>query len=248
MGIAGLERSWTGSQRSWPSPVTFSRWRTSGTGPTLVQTYSTPLSLPFPVLVEAGHEVHQTVAIRCDRLAEVALSDTGRTGPRSVSAPTAPGPEPVPVTLSVAHVLVELDARSRSWPAALDRAAAEAGPRRSTCGSSPTAPATWRRYRRLVGRRVVRLAVHDRRTHVTEPELWEALRDARRRARAGGRAPRRSALALHRAQSGPRPAAADLPAWGFSLTPQMHARERAQLVESVAMQRLVTRAPSRGGR
>ena len=42
------------------------------------KTYGTPLWLPFPVLVEAGHEVHQTVVIRCTRVAEVSLTDTGR--------------------------------------------------------------------------------------------------------------------------------------------------------------------------
>ena len=93
------------------------------------KTYSTPLLRPFPVLVDARHEVHQTVAIRCTRTAEVVLSDTGRHWPAvGLGASTAPG-GPVPVPLPTAHVVVELDACSGSWPAALDRAAAEADPR-----------------------------------------------------------------------------------------------------------------------
>ncbi len=241
--IAGLAWSWDGvaTELAFTGDVFEMEDQRNWTDASF-KTYSTPLSLPFPVLVEAGHEVHQTVAIRCARLAEVALSDTGRHWPAvGLGASTAPGPEPVPVTLPVAHVLVELDARSRSWPAALDRAAAEAGPRPLDVrivadGPRDLAPV----LDALVGRRVVRLAVHDRRTHVTEPELWEALRDgaAARGLEAelhGGARSHFTELSRARVRL-----PADLPAWGFSLTPQMHARERAQLVESVAMQRLVT--------
>jgi hypothetical protein len=140
-------------------------------------------------------------------------------------------------------VLVELDARSGSWPAVLDRAVVEAGRRPLDVrivadGPRDLAPV----LDALVGRSVVRLAVYDRHTQVSEPELWEALRDGAVArgldAELHGGA-RSHFTELSRARDR---LPADLPALGFSLTPQMHARERAQLVESVATQQLVTQS------
>lgn len=208
------------------------------------KTYSTPLSLPFPVDVEAGQEVHQSVTVRCRQVATVALRDTGRRWPTiGLGASTAAGLRPVVVELPVAHITVELDAGSRVWPAALARAATEAAGRpldvRIVADHPDQLPAV---LDALAGRDVVRLAVYDRYSQVTEPPLWEALRE--------GVAARGLATELHggsrshftelsRARD---QLPADLPALSFSVTPQMHARERAQLVESLPMQALVTGA------
>jgi len=211
------------------------------------KTYSTPLSLPFPVDVAAGTEVHQSVTIRCERVARVALHETGARWPTvGLGASTAAGAVPVPVTLPVNHVLVELDAASAIWPAALDRAAAEAGGRPLVVQIVADGPDQLRPVLdALVNRSVIRISVHDRQSQITEPPLWVALRDG---AAARGLAvelvggSRSHFTELSRARD---VLPADLPAVGFALTPQMHATDDAQLVDSVAMQALVTLAAVR---
>jgi hypothetical protein len=86
------------------------------------------------------------------------------------------------------------------------------------------------------------LAVYDRHSQVTEAPLWHALEEgATARGlvaeRHGGSRSHFTELSRTRHRL-----PADLPALGFALTPQMHATERAQLVESVPMQELVTAA------
>jgi hypothetical protein len=160
-----------------------------------------------------------------------------------LGASTAAGLAPVPVSLPVAHVLVELDAASVVWPQALDRAGKEADGRPLAVQIvadepdqiSPVLDA-------LAGRTVVRVGVHDRHSQVTEPRLWAALRDgaAARGLSAGLLGGSRSHFTELSRARGRLPV--DLPALGFALTPQMHSTDDAQLVESVAMQALVTSA------
>ena len=102
----------------------------------------------------------------------------------------------------------------------------------------------------LAGRDIVRLAVYDRLSQVTETPLWEALDEGA--ASRGLTAERHGGSRSHftelsRARDR---LPATLPGLSFALTPQMHATERAQLVESVAMQELVTAAAAdlAGGR
>jgi hypothetical protein len=216
------------------------------------KTYSTPLSLPFPVPVEAGHEVHQSVTIRCTQHASVTLREAGRRWPAiGLGASTAAGTSPVIVALPVAHVGVELDAGSRLWAAALGRAAAEAAGRPLDVRvvadrAEQLAPV----LDALAGHDVVRLAVYDRHSQVTEAPLWEALNEgATTRGltaeRHGGSRSHFTELSRARDRL-----PATLPGLSFALTPQMHATERAQLVESVPMQELVTAAAAdlAGGR
>ena len=216
------------------------------------KTYSTPLSLPFPVSVEAGHEVHQSVTIRCTQHASVTLREAGRKWPAiGLGASTAAGTSPVLVALPIADVGVELDAGSRLWPAALGRAATEADGRALDVRIVADRPEQLAPVLdALVGRDVVRLAVYDRLSQVTETPLWEALDEGA--ASRGLTAERHGGSRSHftelsRARDR---LPATLPGLSFALTPQMHATERAQLVESVAMQELVTAAAAdlAGGR
>ena len=141
------------------------------------KTYSTPLSLPFPVSVEAGHQVHQSVTIRCTQHASVTLREAGRKWPAiGLGASTAGGTSPVLVALPIADVGVELDAGSRLWPAALGRAATEADGRALDVRIVADRPEQLAPVLdALAGCDIVRLAVYDRLTQVTETPLWEAL-------------------------------------------------------------------------
>ena len=208
------------------------------------KTYSTPLALPFPVDLAAQTEVHQSVSIRCTRTARVALRATEHRWPAiGLGASTAAVASPVPVTLPVAYVLVELDANSAIWLQALDRATLEAHDRPLAVHIVADQPGQLEPVLdALEGRSIARLAVHDRHTQTTEPPLWAALRNgAATRGLAaelvGGSRSHFTELSRARDQL-----PADLPALGFALTPQMHATDDAQLVESVAMQALVTAA------
>ena len=91
----------------------------------------------------------------------------------------------------------------------------------------------------LVGLPIARLGVFSPRSHVSEPALWEALEDGVNArgivAELVGGARSHFTELNRRHQDLP----GDIPALTFSITPQMHARERAQLVESIPVQRLV---------
>lgn len=236
------------------------------------KTYSTPLALPFPVRIEPGAVIAQSVSVGAERIADhraavaasapdpVVLERAGRPVPEVVlGASTAPDVasatstgEPVsaaPPPAGVAAVLVELDTRTLQWRAALRRARDEAGglpldvriiadePDRVTeAVDAVAAPSAGP---------IARLGVFSSRTHVTEAAVWAALVDA-----ASARMP--GAVLLGGARSHftelnrehhrlPR----GLPALAFSMTPQMHATERAQLIESVPMQAVVTRDAGR---
>jgi hypothetical protein len=144
------------------------------------KTYSTPLWLPFPVLVEAGHEVHQTVVIRCTRVAEVSLTDTGRRSGRPCATASERGDrkpsstavraqlhraEPVPRPAAGRSAGAELqpdaaDAREGTGPARRVGRDAAAGHReRRRAGERPTrarrtgdAPAAVPHRRRVAAR------------------------------------------------------------------------------------------------
>jgi hypothetical protein len=88
---------------------------------------------------------------------------------------------------------------------------------------------------------VARVGIYDAATHVTEPELWRALSAAlaTRRPRpelVGGARSHFTELNRNGERLDP-----GIEGITFSITPQMHARERSQLVESIAMQRQVAR-------
>lgn len=233
------------------------------------KTYSTPLALPFPVTIPAGAVIEQSVAFASARVATRAMTDAAAAAERVVElietdqrvaavtlgASTVPDADFLLEALpgGVAGILVELDTRTPSWRAALERAALEAGGLPLDVRITADDPAAVRAAvdaAAAVPSPVARIGVFAGSSHVTEPELWEALTDA-----AGRRLPAaelvggaRSHFTELNRQHHAMPAG--LQGVAFAMTPQMHATERAQLVESVAMQALVVRDAARiaGGR
>lgn len=211
------------------------------------KTYGTPLALPLPVRLDAGARVTQTITLTVDGRGAppvpaapgpVTLVATGRPFPViGLGASTEPGEAPAEVTGVPVH-LVEVDVDAPGWRDALSRGldaaeAAGAGADVRLIAREPEALAE--PVAALVGRRVVRLGVTATRTQVTEPGHWAALVAAAPpgvELVAGARS--------HFTEVNRR--LADLPTQGglaFALTPGAHNVERAQLVESIAMQRLV---------
>ncbi len=231
------------------------------------KTYSTPLTLPFPVLVTAGTVVEQSLTLRChteDALgaASVAAPDptparlrlvpAGRPLPSiAVGASTAAGSRPAGLTTVGDALLVELEAAAPNWRAALRRAAHDADGRpldaRVVAAIDDEVDAV---LDALAGLPVARLGVFSPRSHVSESALWAALvRGVHARGIAaelvgGARSHFTELNRRHQDLPG------DIPALTFSVTPQMHARERAQVVESLPQQRLVAENAVRiaGGR
>jgi hypothetical protein len=240
------------------------------------KTYSTPLARPFPVVVPEGAVIEQSVAFEARRVAPrasdastgaatavstdvspvlVELTALDRLAPAvTLGASTVPDDawSPHPLPDGVAGLLVELDTRTGSWRAALDRARREAADLPLDVRIMADDPDAVRAAVAAAAEAqpVVRLAVFDRREHVTESALWRALADAARRllpdAELVGGA--RSHFTELNRRHGDLPA--DLPAMAFALTPQVHATERAQLVESIGIQSTVARDAARiaGGR
>jgi hypothetical protein len=217
------------------------------------KTYSTPLTLPFPVLVPAGQRIEQALTLRAARVAPAARipaaapvtfrESAGVVPEIAVGASTAAGRAPDAArTAPGSTVLVELVVATPSWRSALERALGEAAGRpldvRIVAASAEEVQAALDAIAGA-GSPLGRLAVFSPESQITEPRLWAALVDgvARRGLRAdllGGARSHFTEL-NRRHQDLPE----DLPALAFSVTPQMHATERAQLVESIAIQRLV---------
>ena len=213
--------------------------------------YSTPLSLPFPVALAAGATVAQGLELRAERVAPavedlvpaaVVLRAAGRDVPHiGTSASTGPDPIRTPVT-DPGTLLVELDPAAANWRPLLIRAAIEAGTAVLDVRLISDDPALIAAaIDELAPLAPARLGVFSPLTHVTEEAGWRALTTAVASAGldtelVGGT--RAHFTELNR-NHGRLPA--DLPALSYSSTPQMHARERAQLVQSIAMQRLTAR-------
>lgn len=231
------------------------------------KTYSRPLSLPFPVALEAGARIVQAVTVSVRAAApppvaeplatpveNVALITAGPFPEIALGAATAPGPPPdaddeaAPLT-----VLVELDLGWPGWPAALERAA-RPGTRldvRLLLPSAPdaraaTADALDRAVAALAHRDVVRLGAFwgdGEAAHVADREATSLLRAAL--ARAGKPLATASVIGgvrTHFTQLNRERRRVDDTTDGiaFSVTPLFHSTETAQLVESLAIQRLVS--------
>ena len=210
------------------------------------KTYGTPLDRPFPVLLGAGETVRQKVVVHAQGSPHPApaprrprLVATGASFPELVLG-AATGPEAEVVAGLPPRRLVELDLRDANWRAALNRAAGEVPTgvldvRLVAEGPADVGPA----LAALRDLPVERLGVFSATSHVTEPGLWSALVDALGRdggsiRLVGGARSHYTELNRQRSRL-----PQDIPALTFSLTPQMHATERAQLVESVPMIRVV---------
>ena len=218
------------------------------------KTYNRPLALPFPVRLAAGERVAQTLSVERvgpvpppapARPAVIDLHAEGTAPALGVAASTAPDPaegvahRPLPADT----VLVELDLASPAWRAALTRAQRAGLPLDVRFVVDERRPDALRdAVDALAGidvRRVAAFRADGPARHVSDAETVAALRAAS--AHAGLRAPIAGGVRTHftelnrehhRLPSG-------LDGLGFAITPLFHDVSTAQLVEPVAMQRLV---------
>ncbi|WP_207454783.1 hypothetical protein [Desertivibrio insolitus] len=218
------------------------------------KTYSTPLSLPFPVELQSGESVQQSIAVQASRVAPRAAAGAddprvlrvsgvtpGRMPEIARSATSAPDTSALSTEFR-GTVLVELDLRLPGWRAMLERA----------CGTGATAIDLRLVADDVAGLRTVldalpaeeslplaRVAVFDSRTHATDaallPLISEELRNRGRRAEvvAGTRA-HFTELNRHHGKLSDWPGALT-----FSITPFMHDISGHQLIESLPVQRVV---------
>jgi hypothetical protein len=217
--------------------------------------YSTPLSLPSPVALPAGFTISQALELRSERLvpaaeptpaAPLVLREAGRTVPTiGTSASTGPGSLSAPAT-DPGTLLVELDLAAANWRPLLIRAATEAGDAPldvRLISDDPTVIAA--AIHELAPLAPARLGVFSAVTHVTEEAGWRALTAAAAAAGLGAELVGGTRAHFTELNRNHERLPAELPALSYSSTPQMHARERAQLVESVAIQRLTARDAAR---
>ena len=223
------------------------------------KTYSTPLSKPFPVTLEPGTVIEQSVELWCNcRGADVAVLK-GHPARAQVTFAPASRPGRLPnVTTSVSSgpsaghqspaslwpLLAELDPETANWRAALDRAAAQSSGRPLDlrliveCADEAIPLLSHIRHQSIA---LARIGIFSRRTHISEPGLLDALprlmHDHGVSAEViGGTRAHFTELNRH---------AHRLAGWdgplSFSMTPFMHDRGGHQLVESIAMQRILVR-------
>ncbi|WES63095.1 hypothetical protein P0L94_11580 [Microbacter sp. GSS18] len=221
------------------------------------KTYSRPLALPFPYPIAAGERVRQSITVRVAGAVEGAPTDAGATritlAPAGavpalgLGASTAPDPAPVGLPRIGETLLVELDLGTRNWRAALGRAASRGLPldvrfvldhntsreldAQLADGVAALADAD---VRRVAVFQIVGPA-----RHVSDEPAVEALRTAL--ADAGLDVPviggaRSHFTELNRERQR---LPADLDGLAVTTTPLFHALGTEQLIESVAMQRLV---------
>lgn len=213
------------------------------------KTYSRPLGLPFPYAIEAGERVVQTVSIT---VTEVGAATPGPASDRIelrrggafpeilVGASTAPDPAPPTATIGDGLV-VELDLGSSNWRAALTRAAQSGPPldvrvirAPDACGSTLDDLAE-----ALRDTAILRVAVFDPHRHVTDAAAAVAVRAALRAA--GVDAPviggARSHFTEYNREHDGIPS--DLDGIVIATTPLFHSLGTEQLVESLAVQRLI---------
>ncbi|WIB78733.1 hypothetical protein DEJ28_06455 [Curtobacterium sp. MCPF17_002] len=231
------------------------------------KTYSTPLSEPFPVALEAGTTIHQSVALDCGPAGAfppggaaspapaLALLDgpaptTVVTPPPTLqllagSAPTAARPDDAALLRDV-PILVEPVLGDPNVAAVLASARRDAGGAPLDVRFVTDDPALLRAAidAVLADGPVARVGAYDPVSHVTTPALQDALRAAA--GAHGGLA----AVAGTRAHFTELNRSIDVfGGWDgpltFALTPQMHDRSRAQVTESVRMQRWVVSSASR---
>ena len=237
------------------------------------KTYSTPLSEPFPVALDPGTVIHQSVALQCGpegafppsgalrpggtpspapplALLDGPASTTAVTPPPSLqllagSAPAAARPDDAALLTGV-PILVEPVLGDPDVAAVLASARRDAGGAPLDVRFVTDDPDVLRAAidTVLATGPVVRVGAVDPVTHVTTPALQDTLRAAARahdglEVVAGTRAhftELNRSIELFRRWDGP---------LAFSVTPQMHDRSRAQVTESLRMQRWVVMSASR---
>ncbi|GAA1957373.1 hypothetical protein [Microbacterium deminutum] len=217
------------------------------------KTYSRPLALPFPYPVPAGGRVAQTATFRA-RFSESAAAEPRATSDRivlhtggafpAIGLGASTAPEPAPEAPSVGDfVQVELDLASSNWRAALARAARSAKPLDVRFLLDPDrAAALADGVEALRGVRVIRAAAFHQvgeARHVSDRTAVAALRAGLAAAGidipvVGGARSHFTELNRERHRI-----PGDLDGTTVTVTPLFHALGTEQLVESVAMQRLV---------
>lgn len=225
------------------------------------KTYSTPLSIPFPVELEPGEVVEQSVEVHCmstDPAGAPTVNGETESPIRArvtFGAPDASMPLPavttsvssgpvagLPLPAAFGPLLCELDPGTANWRAVLDRAVTESGGlpldlRLIVGNADETDPVL--DHLVSAGVAAARIGVFDRLTHLSEPAL---LAEVRKRLDDRGitaqllGGTRAHFTELNRNHSRLRDWDGPLT---FSITPFMHDRGGHQLVESLAMQRLV---------
>ncbi|GAA4359488.1 hypothetical protein [Microbacterium rhizosphaerae] len=219
------------------------------------KTYSRPLDLPFPYELGAGSHVKQWVEVRARhaerlspasaprrRAADVVVLEEGGAFPEIVvGASTAPDPAPQPDAVGSA-VLVELDLATPNWRAALDRATAglPLDVRFVLAEDDPAALIAGAQA--LRGRDVARVTAFTpggEAPHVSDVAAVASLRTALAEAGVtaavvGGARSHFTELNRERHRLPD-----DLDGIVFSVTPLFHTPSTAQLIESLAIQRIV---------
>jgi hypothetical protein len=217
------------------------------------KTYSRPLALPFPYAVVAGEHVRQTLRLEVggtrlhpgsepvfDR---IELRASGSRFPRiGTSASAAPDPAP-PGTGPTGPLLVELDLATANWRAALGRAVASGAELDVRFVLDDAHPDAVRdAAASIAGLPVVRVTAFHAvgpAAHVSDGAAVDALRAAL--SAAGVDAPVVGGVRSHFTQLNREHHRLPdgLAGIVFSITPLFHSLGTEQLVESVAMQRLV---------
>lgn len=212
------------------------------------KTYSRPLALPFPYLVGVGQAISQSLEIRVKinsptiqaHQAEVLELTQLITAPDiQLGASTAPGKFSGSNTPEF-PVLVELDLNSSNWEAALERAAADELPMdvRLVADAHFGSEVLKSALELIAKWKPLRIAVFDKKEHfsnqITHELIMELLRSTGFdfKVIAGARS---HFTELNRNQDFCRDGISGI---CFSSTPLFHSLDAAQLVESVAIQRL----------
>lgn len=217
------------------------------------KTYNRPLSLPFPYELHDGERVLQAVTVQVRELAAadpgvfdipvIQLTAAGAFPSIGVASSEAPDPQPSLPPVPGTELVVELDLRTRAWPAALRRAAGRGLPLDVRVVADPVDPASTEVFTVLTAQlhdlTVARIAVFSDALHVSDTATVTVLRTALDAAEVsvpvwGGSRSHFTELnrELHRLPT-------SLDGLITTVTPLFHSLSTAQLVESVAMQRLV---------
>ncbi|MFK4853525.1 hypothetical protein ACI3KT_17970 [Microbacterium sp. ZW T6_19] len=210
------------------------------------KTYSRPLALPYPYRVDAGEAVRQSITIRASGAQRgtrgigadvIELRPAGAFPAIGVEASTAP--DPVAAADLGAFRVVELDLTTPTWPAALARAAADGRPLDVRLVTRGTAQELSAAAAALCEVEVLRITPFDSDEHITTAGLLGATRAAL--ATAPVHAPLLAGSRSHFTELNREQARIPREVDGIvvNTTPLFHALDTEQLVEAVAVQRLI---------
>lgn len=213
------------------------------------KTYSRPLDRPYPYPLDVGAIVEQSIVVSAPvdadppigvvRASRIELIEDGRFPEIGVEASTAP--DPVPPSSAGSFRVVELDLTTLTWRAALGRAARDGkalAVHLVTDGGQGQLVAAADALVSL-SVPVLRVSAFDKASHVTSTDVAARVHRALRMAGVGAAfssGARSHFTELNRESD---TISRDADAASFTVTPLFHAADTEQLVESVAMQRLV---------